>query len=142
MDTSVQRIKQELSREGSWLFSDESFGYIKKMASKGSIATLTVDMLDTEIFKELRGLLENHCIDTVYLSNMRVFIKPDDRIKFLASLDQIVFDKTSIINCPEFPKKANSKESWSDLNLRQKVQTNKALLKNPLVEIFSLNQVV
>jgi hypothetical protein len=142
LDTSVERIKKELNREGSWLYSEESFNYIKKMASEGSIATFTVDILDTAIFKELGGLLGYHCIDTVYLSNMRVFIKLDDRNTFLTSLHHIVSDNTSIINCPEFPKKSHAKESWSDLNLRQEVQTKNALEGSPWPEIFSLNQVI
>lgn len=103
----VEKIKDELSREGSWLESDENYLYVKEMVSKGKLIAITVSLTHPETFIRLRQYLKakDISIDTLYLSNICNFMKSaHDQHLFHKSVQQLLDSETLFINCPKIQK--------------------------------------
>jgi len=74
----TERIEKELTREGSWLQSEESYLTVKALATHGRLISITEDIRHFENFLKLRIFLDRHhiAIDTLYLSNVSNFGSP------------------------------------------------------------------
>lgn len=99
----IKEIAAELSREGSWLSSDESFHYIQELAMKDKIAVITDDVRDSETFKKIGSILQFNgiAVDTIYLSNICHYMYHDgDQEAFVSTVNHIMESETSVINCP------------------------------------------
>ncbi|HEY4832297.1 MAG TPA: hypothetical protein VIH61_07040, partial [Waddliaceae bacterium] len=97
------RIEKELLREGSWLQNQESYEFIKNLASNDKITAITEDIKNHKKFSEIREYLDAHhiLVDTVYLSNICNFMKTKgDQESFAKSITHIVDSDTLFINCP------------------------------------------
>lgn len=129
------RIRGELTREGSWLSSEQSFNFIKNCIKKGRVATFTNTISNTYIFNELRALIDskNIVIDTIYLSNIRVFIDSEHKEDFVRSIETLSQPETLIINCPALLNLEN--KNWRVWNLHQVIK-NAAYLKSHPNEYF------
>ncbi len=69
--STVDRMKAELKRPTSWLFSRSKFQHIKKLATEGKIIAITQDFSETQVFQDLKVDLEKLGLplDTLYLAN-------------------------------------------------------------------------
>jgi hypothetical protein len=95
-------IKQELTRGGSWLASDDGFSYIKKLALEGKIATITEDIRNNDKFGKISKLLKDNeiPIDTVYISNINEYMhEEEDKNKFIATVNHLFTFNTTLIYC-------------------------------------------
>lgn len=99
----TQRIEKELLREGSWLQNQESYEFIKNLASSDRITAITEDIKNHKKFSEIREYLDAHhiLVDTVYLSNICNFMETvDDQESFAKSITHMMDSDTLFINCP------------------------------------------
>lgn len=100
----TERVALELSREGSWLQSDENYLYIKEqLASNGRLIAITEDITNVEKFASIRRFLDrnNIVIDTLYVSNMCNFMNTSQKKNsFENSMRQLLNRDTIFINCP------------------------------------------
>jgi hypothetical protein len=100
----LDRIEQELAREGSWLFSDESYLYIKnEIVGRDRLIAITEDIRNFDTFSRVREILNQNQIgiDTLYLSNTSNFMTSlEDQAHFEASLRHLLQEETTFINCP------------------------------------------
>lgn len=104
-------IEIELSREESWLGSEENYLYIKKLASNDRLIAITEDIRNSEIFYRIRKFLDrnNITIDTLYLSNICNFMTTGrDRNLFTKSIKNLICNKTILINCPKIRQSSTS----------------------------------
>lgn len=140
LDTSHDRIRTEINREGSWLSSDKLYEHIKSLALQNKIATFTGDTLNEKVFRSLSSLLKesNYNIDTVYLSNIRAFIRESDKPKFINSISSIVQNDTLVVHCPKFPGEPTTQKEWCSLNLRQVIRKGQDLKNNALLYFAEL----
>lgn len=125
------RIKKELTREGSWLSSEQNFNFIKQRIKEGKIASFTNTITDTLIIEKLKTFLDRKgiIVDTIYLSNIRVFIDPKDKENFKQSIEILSQPETLIINCPAL---LNLKDkNWRVWNLHQVIKNLAYLKSNP-----------
>lgn len=100
----TDRIEEELTRKGSWLQSEETYLFIKKLASKDRLIAITEDITNFEVFAQLRKFLDsnNMVIDTLYLSNICNFMRTDsDKNAFTKSVKHMLAPDTVLINCPK-----------------------------------------
>ncbi|WP_042279812.1 LIC_10091 family protein [Candidatus Protochlamydia sp. R18] len=100
----TDKIEQELSREGSWLQSEESYLFIRKLVSEGHLIAITEDITNFEKFAGIRKFLDhnNIAIDTLYLSNICNFMHTDnDKYAFTKSIKSMLQRDTILINCPK-----------------------------------------
>lgn len=98
------KIEKELLREGSWLHSDESYSFIRSLASKEQIVAITENITNYKNFAKIRAFLDlNHLsIDTFYLSNICNFMRTnEDQAAFLKSVTHMVDNQTMFISCPK-----------------------------------------
>lgn len=93
----VIQIIYELSRLGSWLSTDKSYEYIRKLAIEDKIAIFCEDIKSVDIFKYIGGLLKtNHIIiDTLYISNIHDYVV--DKKLFNQSIISMTESATLII---------------------------------------------
>lgn len=100
----TDRIEAELTREGSWLQSEETYLFIKKLVSKNRLIAITEDVTNFEVFAHIRKFLDSNdiVIDTLYLSNICNFMRTDSHKKaFAKSVKHMLTPKTIWINCPK-----------------------------------------
>lgn len=108
----TDRIEKELKREGSWLETEESYLFIKKLASTERLVSITEDITNFETFSRIRKFLDrnNMAIDTLYLSNICNFMNTDSNKKaFEKSIKHMLRGETILVNCPKI-KEANTAE--------------------------------
>jgi hypothetical protein len=88
----VMELKCELYRPSSWLNTDSSYKYIRNLVLNNKVDIISLDIRQTEIFKQLAEILNSHhiVIDTVYLSNVMDFMKFEELKLFYQSLSYIV----------------------------------------------------
>lgn len=115
----VVEIKTELIRPSSWLSSDNSYKYIRSLVLINKVEIINCDIKQSDIFKQLAEILNKHyiLIDTVYLSNVIDFIKPEEMKLFYQSMGYIVRADSLIISAERA------------LDLAQMVMTGKRFLK-------------
>lgn len=113
MGLPTDRIERELSREGGWLQSEESYLYIKReVVSKGRLISITEDMRNWENFSKIREFLDSKkiVVDTLYMSNICNFMNtPNDRSSFVKSIRQLIDRDSIFISCPKI-KQSNGTE--------------------------------
>ncbi len=100
----TDRIEEELTREGSWLQSEETYLFIKKLVSKDHLIAITEDITNFEVFAQIRTFLDSKdiAIDTLYLSNICNFMRTDsDKNAFIKSVKHMLAPDTVLINCPK-----------------------------------------
>jgi len=106
----TDRIEKELCREGSWLENEESYAFIKNLASNEQIIAITENITNHKKFSKIREFLDlNHIlIDTVYLSNICNFMQTkDEKEAFSKSVTNIVDNNTIFISCPKIKQSNN-----------------------------------
>jgi hypothetical protein len=104
----ADEIKYELIREGSWLSTEESYQYIRKLVLADKIAVLCEDIRNKSTFEYIANILyENNVImDTIYLSNIADYISDYELISFINMFQR---DNPHVIWCK------------SDVSLKQRV---------------------
>jgi hypothetical protein len=110
------QIKYELTRQGFWLSSDNSYNHIRTLAIKDRVAVFCEDIRSDIVFKKLKSLfIENKItIDTIYLSNVYDFMESDDdRFLYNQNINSIISNETLVI------------ESEQELGLYQTVATGR-----------------
>jgi hypothetical protein len=98
--TADEEVEGELTREGSWLSSDESFSYIKKLAREGKISVITEDIRNDDLFRKIAKILQDNSIsiDTVYLSNIGEYMLTEkDKDKFINTVRSLCTYETKFI---------------------------------------------
>jgi len=130
-----EKVKRHLTKNGSWLSSDENFEFIKSLCREGKIIPISETIQNSSTFKKLAKILKKNSlvVDTVYLSNMRAFMKsPKKRKGYVRSLNALISDDTLVIHCPRKAKGKDDKDlSIRDFSLRQEVIKGKELHRNP-----------
>ncbi|MBN4066780.1 hypothetical protein JYU14_01705, partial [Simkania negevensis] len=126
------RIRGELNREGSWLSTNENFMHMKSLAENGKVIAETVNLARSNVLQVLSDFLREKelRVDSVYLSNIRVFLSEEDKKSFVTNLGHVVMDDTLVVNCPEFTAQQAGNKCWAECNLRQHVCLGKELSKN------------
>jgi hypothetical protein len=68
-------IKEGLNIPGHWLYSEESYDLVRRLAKAGKIIVLPLDLMHTEQCKKLGQLLQSQeiRIGSIYTSNMMTF---------------------------------------------------------------------
>lgn len=97
----LQRIENELTREGSWLSSDDSYTYIKEeIIEQNRLVSITESVSHSQKFISLHEFCEqkNLILDTLYTSNIENFVTHSDFKKFVNAL---AGDDTILIHCPQ-----------------------------------------
>lgn len=108
----TERIEKELTREGSWLQTEENYIFIKNLISKGSLITLTEDIRNHEVFSGIKKFLDsnNIFVDSLYLSNICNFMKNySDKYNFIQSIKHILNVNSIFINCLKIIQTNSSK---------------------------------
>lgn len=137
----TERIEKELDRNGSWLQSEESYAFIKNLASDERIIAITENITNHKKFSEIRKFLDfNHiAIDTVYLSNICNFMKTKgEKEAFVKSVTHILDNETIFISCPEI----NQLNSSQKIILHQHSTLGSEILEKRLsyLHLFELCQ--
>jgi hypothetical protein len=103
LESEVCQIMYELTRPGSWLSTDASYAFIKKMASQDRVAIFCEDFMAINIMKQLGFLLKtNHiAIDTLYLSNAYDWAKSEEKKLFNQSIQALIEPHTLIIEADQ-----------------------------------------
>lgn len=96
---AISEIIYELGRKGSWLFSDDSYNYIRKLVIKDYISIFCEDITSVDIFKRIGNILKNNNIyvDTLYLTNVKGYLENDDKLLYDQSVKYLSNNKTLII---------------------------------------------
>lgn len=97
-----EEVRRELTRDGSWLASDEKFEYIKTLAENDKFALITEDVRNTKTFKKIAKILKKNRlqVDTLYLSNISKYMSGKDRNKFVKTVEALSPNDSIIVNCP------------------------------------------
>ncbi len=101
--TAKEEMMIEFNREGSWLSKEETYQYIRSLALNDKIAAITEDIRNTRRFVDIPELLNQFgiTIDTIYLSNICIFMKDgEDKQAFASTLQTLIDPNTIVINCP------------------------------------------
>ncbi len=91
-DTDKDELRGQLRKETSWLFTEERFNHIKRLAAEGKIAVITVDIRQTTTFERLTRILRDNgiVIDSVYLSNVGTWMdQGEDQERFSATVEAL-----------------------------------------------------
>lgn len=126
----IDRIEQELEREGSWLQSEADYQYLKgELVSKQRLIAITEDMRNHESFSRMRKFLDDKkiAIDTLYMSNISNFMRSvEDRNSFVRSIRNLLAPESIFISCPKI-----TQPEGKPILLRQRVIMGAALLADP-----------
>ncbi|KTD50807.1 hypothetical protein [Legionella quateirensis] len=96
----IEEVDLELYRETSWLYTDERYEYIKKLALMDKIALITENICSSDVFRHIVQILHFNTIqiDTVYLSNIAEWIDDKkDRDLFLETIQSFSTDIETIL---------------------------------------------
>jgi len=96
---AIDQIIYELERKSSWLSTDFSFNYIRKLSLKDHIAIFCEDIKSIHVFKRINNILLNNNIfvDTLYLTNVKGYLLDKDKLLYDETLKYLSNDKTMII---------------------------------------------
>lgn len=96
---AINEIIYELGRKGSWLYNDDSYNYIRKLALKDHIAIFCEDIISVDTFKRIGNILNNNnvFVDTLYLTNVKGFLEYNDKLLYDQSVKYLSSNKTLII---------------------------------------------
>lgn len=96
---AISEIIYELGRKGSWLYSDDSYNYIRKLVTKDHIAIFCEDIKSTDTFKRIGNILNNNNIfvDTLYLTNVKGYMYDHDKLLYDQSVKYLSNDRTLVI---------------------------------------------
>lgn len=99
-DNPLDQIHRQLQLKDSWLSTDESFEFIKKLAIDDKIAVITENILATNTFKRIREYLDDQQIniDSLYISNIQNYIKDDKTQRLLQTVQSLTSTNTLLIN--------------------------------------------
>ncbi len=113
-------IPIELKREGSWLNTDESYQYIRKLAQNDKIVLISENILNTATFEKIKNVLQNNNfqIDSLYVSNIHDYMNTkENRETFLKTIDTLSENETIIITTDsQLIQKSEKAKSISDKN--------------------------
>lgn len=101
--TAKEEMMIEFNREGSWLSNEETYQYIRTLALNDKIAAITEDIRNTHRLTDIPDLLYQFgiTIDTIYLSNICIFMRNgEDKQAFASTLQTFINPNTIVINCP------------------------------------------
>lgn len=96
----TKAVAEEFEREGSWLFSDEAYGWIRQLALGGKIAVITGNMSNQPLFEKIGAILsaQDLPVSSIYASNVFPYFKTkESRGFFVASMGQIAEKGTKLI---------------------------------------------
>ncbi len=95
--TVADELRVELTRQGSWLSTDENFQRIQTMAKKDNIVCLTEDICASETFQKMRSLLNDNGvqIDSLYLSNIAGCV--ENREAFKQTVQALTEEDTHVV---------------------------------------------
>lgn len=123
----VEEVELELQRTTSWLYTDERYAHIKKLAQGDKIALITENICAAESFADIARILRDNAIqvDTVYVSNIgewmntekerNLFIKTTQ--SFLSDPETILIDGRSVYQNCSLPKQRSiTKKEFTLLN--------------------------
>lgn len=108
-------IQHEKSREGSWLYSEQSYNHIKALAVKGKLGVIQQDVENSTAFKITKQKLMEHriSVDTVYLSNIANFINEKSKA-FVDTVTTLLDDESTLISSPLLVERSNPKIQRKD----------------------------
>lgn len=122
--TLEKTFKSELENKISWLYSEESYQYVRKMALEDRISVISEDIRTTESFKKVAQFLALNSITvgSLYLSNVYDYMKSkEDKEAFIASTLELVKEDTIII----FSDKSNVKLPQNTCSAKQFAEDSK-----------------
>lgn len=107
-------LRDELTRPGSWLSSDENFDHIWTMAAEGRILSLRTDVRNTAVFAAIAVWMQRRGLrsDTVYLSNILDWLSvarllngniEENRRLYFDSIGRILGPSTHVVEAHEIP---------------------------------------
>lgn len=99
--TTLTKINEELRREGSWLYTEENYAYIRQMAMQKRIVPIVEDITNVCRFFNIRTLLDQNfiTIDSIYLSNLSCMMESkDQKDNFTKSVKELANDDTLVIH--------------------------------------------
>lgn len=119
----MEEIRNELTREGSWLATNEGFQYIKNLAFKDQITAITINITDTDRFQSIAKILRDNSIemDSLYLSNICNYMGSNicndkglnEKKAFAATVNALIKPDTIVINCPANQTSKNLSDNTS-----------------------------
>lgn len=95
-----EEVMLEKVRETSWLYTQERYNHIRKLALADKIAVITESICADHVFKSIRNLLIDNfmCIDTVYISNIGEWMNGvDQRENFLQTVRALLMSNNTIL---------------------------------------------
>lgn len=132
--TPSEEIEKEGSLEGSWLFDEDSFGYIQNLARQGRIVAITEDICNTATFKKIVDIYHknNFVIDTVYTSNICDYMRTESqREAYRDTVYTLLDPEATLIDCP-----IRESENGEDIRLEQRVSSSKEIQDKDVDELF------
>lgn len=100
--TSIQEMTWSASLSESWLYSDATYTWIRNLALRNRIYAVTQSMTNVAAFEWCKSELDRHriVVDTIYLSNIGVFIPLEERELMIRAVRAMASPTTLIIHCP------------------------------------------
>lgn len=101
---SDEEVRNELTREGSWLSNDKGFEHIKTLAKQDKIAVITQNICNSHQFQKIAKIYQDNgiSIDTLYLSNIWSPVSMEGekaKKSYLSTVHYLIKPNTKIINC-------------------------------------------
>jgi len=95
-------VVSELTREGSWLSTDEGYTCIRELALHGKICVITEDIRNDYVFNKISKLLigNGFSIDTLYVSNISSYMySNEDKMNYKNTISHLFTFDTKLIHC-------------------------------------------
>ena len=96
----IEEPELELQRKSSWLYSNERYAHIRKLALEDKIALITENICAFEKYNKIFCFLNDNMIqiDTVYVSNISEWMNNDeDRKSFFKTLQFLLRESETIL---------------------------------------------
>ncbi len=96
----IEEVELELKRKTSWLYTDDRYNHIRKLALEDKIAFITESICAVDIFNNISRVLRDNMIqiDTVYVSNISEWIDTsEERSLFFKTIQLFLTDKETIL---------------------------------------------
>lgn len=96
----IEEAGLELQRETSWLYTDDRYNHIRKLALEDKIALITESICAVNVFNNIVQVLRDNMvqIDTVYVSNISEWIyTSEERNLFFKTLQLFLADTETIL---------------------------------------------
>jgi len=96
---AISEIIYELGRKGSWLYTEDNYNYVRKLALKDHIAIFCEDITSIDIFRRIGNILNNNnvIVDTLYLTNIKSYLDINNKLSYNQSVKYLCNSKTLII---------------------------------------------